>query len=418
VDDLLSETALNDKENRLLITLQSLLAIRPMDLRGTLNQAADLIVPALGAEKIDVFLYDPSKETLVAQGTSHTPMGRRQHEIGMDRLPLANGGGIVRVFRRGESRIENHVDRDPEELIGFTEGLGVRSIIETPLMVGDERRGVLAAASSQPDQFSDQDLRFLETVAQWVGMVAHRTELTEGIGQAAREAVRQETAEELVRVLAHDLNNYLTPLRGHLQLIEREAKREGMARQVAYAERASTALQRLSRLVADLLDVGRLEEGLFSLSFRPVDLVALVNEIATMLRTPDADILVGVPEELWIEADPDRLRQALENLLTNALRYSPAGVPVTLRVDLQTRDHGEWVVITVQDQGPGISPEMQPRIFDRFSFGSGSTGLGIGLYLARGIAEAHGGELTLDSSPGQGAAFHLSLPVVPEPGNR
>jgi signal transduction histidine kinase len=119
-----------------------------------------------------------------------------------------------------------------------------------------------------------------------------------------------------------------------------------------------------------------------------------------------------VPDELRVEADPDRLKQALENLIANALRHSPKGVPVDVELAGERRDDGAWAVVSVKDEGPGIATELMPRLFTRFASGPDSTGLGLGLYLARSIAEAHGGALTVTSSPGQGTTFQLALPAL------
>lgn len=168
------------RREKLLPTLERLLAIEAADLRGALDQAADLLAEALGVEKIDVSLHDPSidtLDTLVALGISATPMGRRQQEIGMDRLPVANGGRVVEVYQTGEPYLTGRADEDPGVLPGFTRGLGIRSFLLAPLDIAGERRGVLQAASSRVDAFTDEDLRFVEAVARWVGMVAHRGEL-------------------------------------------------------------------------------------------------------------------------------------------------------------------------------------------------------------------------------------------------
>jgi two-component system, OmpR family, sensor kinase len=114
--------------------------------------------------------------------------------------------------------------------------------------------------------------------------------------------------------------------------------------------------------------------------------------------------------------DPDRIRQALENLLANAVKHSPAGGAVSLQVATLARGGDQAAVITVADEGPGIPPELLPRLFERFAAGPGSTGLGLGLYLASRIAAAHGGTLTVDSAPGHGARFALSLPCEGPPG--
>ena len=122
-------------EARLLSTLQRLLELPAAEVKGTLNQASMLVAGALGADKVDVFLYDAPSASLIARGTSDTPMGRRQHELGLDRMPLANGGRTVLVYRTGDSFAGGRADEDPEMLRGVVEDLGVRSILLVPLDV-------------------------------------------------------------------------------------------------------------------------------------------------------------------------------------------------------------------------------------------------------------------------------------------
>jgi two-component system, OmpR family, sensor kinase len=399
------------EHDRRLSTLEQLLQIEATQFREVLTQAAQLVAEALGAEKVDAFILEPASTTLVAVGVSDTPLGQRQVALGLNRLPLANGGRVVEVFQLGHSYRTGRADQDPDELRGIKEALGVRSTITTPLPVGGSVRGVLQASSTRADAFAERDLHFLEAVARWVGIVAHRAELVEQIAVEAADRGRRTVAEELITVLAHDLRNYLTPLKGRIDLIHRRARREQRQDYLVDAEELQHTLARLNRLITDLLDVGRLEQGLFAVSPQPMDLVGLVQETAARFRSPETEIRLGAPDELVVCADPDRLRQALENLLANAVRYSPPGAAVELSVGVEEQVDEHWAVVTVSDQGPGIPPEMLPRLFTRFAIGPGSTGLGLGLYLAHSIATAHGGSLTVESSPGTGTRFRLALPV-------
>jgi DNA-binding CsgD family transcriptional regulator len=187
-------------DDRLLETLQRLLAIQAPELRPALNQASDLVAQTLGAEKVDVLLYEAAKDSLVAMGTSDTPMGRRQHELGLDRVPIANGGAQVRVFQTGEPYLTGHADQDPEQPRGIVEGLGVRSQIDVPLDVGDARRGILSAMSTIPERFGERDLGFLAAVATWVGMLTHRAELVEQLAADSERRGGRRVAEELTKL--------------------------------------------------------------------------------------------------------------------------------------------------------------------------------------------------------------------------
>lgn len=399
----------------LLATLEQLLELPAVDLRTALNQATQLIHHALRAEKVDAFLYDPLKNTLRAIGSSDTPLSQLQVAQGLDVMPLANRGSVVEVYTTGTSYLSGHVDQDQNELPGVIQALGVRSHIAVPLEVAGERRGVLSAQSQTPEFFSAEDLRFLQAVARCVGAVAHRAELVEAMGKAALERGRRAAADELVLILAHDLRNYLAPLRGRIELLRLRAVRESRPSDITDAEMAGRALDRLSRMVTDLLDAGRLEQGLFELQPVPVELVTLAQELAQSLSTTEVSVQVKGPPELITHADPERLRQLLENLIGNAIKHSPRGRPVLVEVrgELVTETAQRRAILEVTDQGPGVSPELLPSLFERFAKTRSSPGLGLGLYLARQIALAHHGELTVQSRPGQGACFCLALPVEP-----
>lgn len=400
---------------RLLVTLEQLLALPTLDLKATLDAAATLIAPVIHAEKVDCFLYDPAIDSLVAQGISRTPLGQREQDLGLDRLPCANGGRSVEVWQTGVPYQTGRADTDPGELRGVTEGLGIRSVLAVPLQVQGERRGVLQVDSTRPEQFTPLDRDFLLAVAQWIGSIAHRAELAEQVRREEAAQARRRAADELITVLAHDLGNYLTPLAGRVDLMRRRAVREQHARFQADAEALAHVVTRLRRLIGDLLDAGRLDQGLFTLLPQPLDLVALVQDTAASLAGESCPIVVQAPDELALTADPARLRQALENLLANAVKYSPEGVAVTVTVQEEQRDGAPWAVVTVRDAGPGIAPELLPQLFGRFVAGPQSGGLGLGLYLAQQLVQAHGGTLTVQSQLGAGTQFMLAVPVTPRP---
>ena len=410
-----SRIADNNTLRRLLATLERLMAIDATELTAVLNQAGQLIAEVLDAEKVDIFLHEPASNTLVALGTSDTPLAQFQRASGMDQLPVANRGRTVEVFQTGVAYFTGHADTDPDELIGIKEGLGVRSTIAVPLDVNGQRRGVMAVNATQPERFSQDDLRFLEAVSHWIGSLVHRSELVAQITQEAATQARHVAADELISVLAHDLRNYLTPLSGQIGLIRSRATREGRTRDLDTANAAMQAVERLRRLIADLLDTNRLEQGLFALVVQPLSMTALAQETASLLRTPTNDIQVRAAEDLRVQADPSRLRQALENLLNNAIRFSPPGASVIVTVEREVHADGVWVALSICDVGPGIVADLVPRLFTRFARGPESTGLGLGLFLARGIVEAHGGTLTVESTPGVGTTFRLALPILSTP---
>jgi two-component system, OmpR family, sensor kinase len=351
-------------------TLERLLALEATDVDSALEQAAQLVAEALNADKVDAFIYDPSIHSLVARGTSDTPMGRKQTALGLNLLQVANGGRTVEVFQTGRPFHTGRADEDGTVLRGVVQELGVRSMLAVPLVIAGELRGVLEAVSATPDFFSQAEIGFLEAVGRWVGLVAYRAELVERKAAEAAEQARRMAADELIVVLAHDLRNYLTPIKGRLDMIERRASRESREADVRDAASASRAVVRLDRLITDLLDVTRLEQGLLTLDRKLVGLVPLVQSTAEAFRAPGREIHVETPPELLVPADAERVRQLLENLVTNAVQHSPTETPVALEVCTRNGSNGQRAVVTVTDRGPGIPPELLPNIFDRFVSGA------------------------------------------------
>jgi signal transduction histidine kinase len=403
-----------DERDKLLHTLEQLLALPAVDTASMLNEVSQLLSEAMQADKIDAFLYDPEQETLVAIGISDTPMGARQREIGLNRLPLANGGREAEVYTSGQSYCSSNVDLDTGVLKGFRYELGVRSMMIVPLDVGGERQGVIQVASARSEAFTGKDLTFAEAVAHWIGMIVHRTQLAERVTQAAAEQARRASADELITTLAHDLNNLLTPIQGRAAMIRRRATHEGRQRDLADIESLTGGLRRLQELVEDLLDVERLEHGLFTMAAQELDMDELVRATVAALETQDTPIEVTTraAQPLTVLGDPRRLRQALENLLANGQKHSPKGVAVAVAVETAQTEAGRWATVTVRDGGPGVPPELVPRLFARFVTGPQSNGLGLGLFMARSIAEVHGGTLTYEGTDQAGTSFRLAVPLV------
>ena len=398
------------KSDRLFQMLQHLLALPGTEVSETIHQTAQLVAQALQAEKVDVFLEDPERQCLVALGTSLTPMGLQEKAIGLDRISLVEGGRAVEVYRTGRPYWTGQVQHDPEELASMKETLGVRSEMLVSLSVGIERRGVLLASSSFPQFFQESDLRFLEAVANWVGMVIHRAELSERYANEVADHARRLAAEEILTIMAHDLRNYLTPLKGRLELLRRRALREKQDLLARELEAVDQTALRLSRLVSDLLDVERLRQGIFALYPQEVDLVELVEEVVPIWSTPGHPIQVQTPERLMAVADPDRVQQVVENLLSNATSHADAETPIVVAITREQRANGDFVHITVTNQGQRMSPEQLRSQFHPFTRGAHSRGLGLGLYISQRIAQAHQGTLTVQTEGEKTTRIILSIP--------
>jgi signal transduction histidine kinase len=251
-------------------------------------------------------------------------------------------------------------------------------------------------------------------------------------GAAVREARLYREAQEAVRardeflsIAAHELRTPVTGIKGYAELLQRAQARGALDQE--RLERALSGLgvaaDRLAALTGDLLDVSRLRLGRLPFAPGPLDLAALVREGAERLgqRGGAHPLLLDVPDGDWmVEADAGRVEQVLANLLDNAVKYSPDGGPITLRM----RREGDGVRLEVRDQGIGLSPGAEEAIFEPFGRGANAArahipGMGLGLHICRGIVERHGGRIWASSAgEGQGTTFAVWLPAqIPTTGD-
>ena len=210
---------------------------------------------------------------------------------------------------------------------------------------------------------------------------------------------------------AHEIKNALGPLTLTLQLTERQllSSQPIPPADLAFAR---AQVRRLARLVDDLMDLTRLDLAQLEIRPRLLDLREIVREAVEVFRRGNpAPVQVAIPDApIMVPADAARIEQVLFNFLENAVRYSDEGTAV--EVGLTAALASPAVRVFVRDQGPGVPPEEQGRVFERFARGSaaeGKSGLGIGLYLCRTIIERHGGRIGVDSRPGAGASFWFEL---------
>jgi signal transduction histidine kinase len=230
--------------------------------------------------------------------------------------------------------------------------------------------------------------------------------------EEAEQAIR--SRDEFIAIVAHELRTPLTALKLRLEGTTRRVTPEEPETAARRSALVTRQVSRLAQLAENLLDISRLTRGAPLVITREVaDLSDLVREVTERIagdaaRT-DTPIQLKLEDDVRGYVDVSRVEQIFTNLLTNALKFG-RGRPIEVTV----AQRGEWARLTVADRGPGIAPEVVDHIFDRFAQAVSPReygGLGLGLYLARKLSEAHGGSITVDSDPGQGTTFTVDLPA-------
>ncbi len=218
---------------------------------------------------------------------------------------------------------------------------------------------------------------------------------------------------DFVSLVSHELRSPMAAVIGASRTLQQRWRELSSEQREAFLALIGDESTRLATLIGDVLDTSRIEAGTFSYRFSDIDIAALVRDsIATAAVGQDEVPLNAMVREVpLVRGDPGRLRQVVGNLIDNAVKYSPTGTAV----DVDVRQLNGSVVVAVSDHGPGIPLDDQRLIFEKFgraSGGSSKPGTGLGLYIARSIAEAHGGTVDVSSDPGHGATFRLTVPVV------
>ncbi|MCW2773547.1 MAG: sensor signal transduction histidine kinase [Nocardioides sp.] len=232
--------------------------------------------------------------------------------------------------------------------------------------------------------------------------------LRSGRGRARLDRERS----DLVATVAHELRSPLTGVKGFVQALLNRWDKLSDEQKKLMLTTVSADSDRLSRLIAELLDVARIDTGRLQLYPRPSDAGVLVRRVVESVaagtsRPIDLDVADDLPT---ITVDPDKFTQVVTNLVENAVRHGSGSVRIALET---SGSEPSGVLLSVEDEGDGIAPELRARVFTKFWTGGGSGGSGLGLYLVNGLVKAHGGSVTIGDADGGGARIMVALPSVP-----
>jgi signal transduction histidine kinase len=287
---------------------------------------------------------------------------------------------------------------------------GVHSYLMVPLLAHGRALGVLTfGAARQRGPFDEIDLELAKELGRRAGVAVDHSRLY----REAREAVR--SREQVLAVVSHDLRNPLWTIRMCVSVLERTASGlDPDARKQLEVLLRSTG--RMERRIRDLLDMANIEAGRLSVSLAPVDADALVAEAAEqhapLVSEARRDLVVrAAAGGARVSCDRERILQVFENLVGNALKFTPQGGRITVGCERVA----DGVRFVVSDDGPGIAPDDLPHLFQPYWKGrssAGKGGTGLGLYICKGIVGAHGGSIEVRSTEGAGTTFSFRLPFA------
>jgi signal transduction histidine kinase len=365
----------------------------------------------LKSERGLVLLFDAERRQLVGQAPG---FGLDAAQIQRIRYHVDGEADSRWNFRRNGPLLSNKAQADTRLLPELSAELKLQSLMIAPITRGPTILGLLAVADRVGRvPFTDEDLGLLLALAGQATIAVENLRLHDEIKKA--NALLQEydrLKSEFVGIVAHDFRRPLMAIRGFAELVLEEPDLPVETR-LEFMRTVISETDHLALLANDTLLITQIETGQMSFNFQEVDVGPFLLE-AVPLGLSDHSVLMDVPAafpRIWV--DPDRLRQVISNLVSNAVKYSPGGGSIVVRVRERGTQH---VVVEVTDHGLGIPPDQLGKLFQKFARVRSEdhlkvSGTGLGLYICRLIVEGHGGQIWVESEPGRGSTFGMSLPL-------
>lgn len=383
-----------------------------------LETVVDETRDALHATVVSLYLLDRDAENLTLAATN----GLDRFQIGRAKVPF--GGGVTgRVAASREPIVIPDISKDDRFLWvrGIDQRRFIASMLSVPLVWNDQIVGVLNVQTEQPRDFTPSDVAHLRAIADLLAGIVEKGRIQrEAEARAAELKAIDEARAELIALVTHELRTPLAVVRAYTELLAEEPPLEGRdsrdperrERRAGWYRSTMEQVARLDRLVDSILASVRVGTEQAPADLAPVDVGQVVGEAASEMAPLVARHRLVLREgiRLFALTDPSRLRQILEHLVENAVKYAPPDTSITL--DWKMADGS--VRVGVSDEGPGIPEEWRERIFEPYARRETHTarGSGIGLYAARKLAESVGARLWCEPAKGHGARFVIALPAA------
>jgi signal transduction histidine kinase len=276
---------------------------------------------------------------------------------------------------------------------------------------------MLSLSRTEVDAFDEDEVELVALLGRLVATAVQNIRSYEAERSTVEELRRLSALRaDFVSLVSHELRSPMAAVIGAARTLQERWRTLNPDQREAFLALIADETNRLAALIGDVLDTSRIEAGTFTYRFTDVDVAALISDAvgAAGMGQDEVRVRADLADTLpRIRGDAERLRQVISNLIDNAVKYSPSGDEVAVRA----RPEDGHVLVEVRDNGPGIPVEQQRVIFEKFGRadvgGAAKPGTGLGLFIARSIAEAHGGSLDVRSRPDEGATFVLLLPVRP-----
>ncbi len=286
-------------------------------------------------------------------------------------------------------------------------------ILGVPLQAGNRMQGALVLIRFGNPDFSRDDINLATFTAAQCSLILERLSLQEKLREFQEANQQSMLKETFISTITHELRSPLGFIKGYTTTLLRSDTTWDQNTQKEFLKIIDQETDHLEELIGNLLDSARLQSGQMDMTYQPVRLDGMINDLIarTNLHHPDLKVLFSPPEKLAaIQGDPRRLSQVFENLLNNAIKYAPTS-PVSIKINKEAA----WMHIQVQDKGPGIPEKYLTQIFDKFFRNPEQApnvhGSGLGLFICAQIIHAHKGRIYAESKPGKGTVFHILLPL-------
>ncbi|MGK6351477.1 PAS domain S-box protein [Parapedobacter sp. DT-150] len=323
-------------------------------------------------------------------------------------------GVIHAIFVRGNVVKFENVQEEPHirslfDMPKGSEAPPIKHCLAIPIRSADQLLiGAMFFGYADADVFNTADEDMMRSIASLVAVTLDNARLFEEVNTLNQKK------NEFIALASHELKTPLTTVKGYLQILER-SEIDQLGRR--FLTKALKQLERINSLIAELLDISKIEAGKLSFHFETFDMSEMVLDIVETFHfsSQTHTIMVNnIHGDYLVEADRQRIEQVFINLITNAIKYSPDANKVYVTLESSANE----VNVQVTDEGLGMSRDQQEKVFTRFYQVEGTskmTGLGLGLYLSKEIVERHGGHIGVNSQLGKGSTFYFSIPRVQEP---